>query len=275
MTLLIDSGYKTTFADADVQAYLTKVEEADGQALEYSVAYAINSFVLGCKSDSIWSAIKASCILAGARTLNGALVPLVGTAPTNNNFVAGDYNRKTGLVGNGSNKYLNSNRAGNADPQDSSHLSVQIASLHNPQAATPTDAFGGYLGNGGTSTGATHIGALGGLNGGGANFARSRNSTLITGIGSFPPATGFYGISRNNSTGFTARTGGVNSTLTLNSQAAASENYFVFARNNGSNNPEGYLTGRLSFYSIGESLDLALLDTRVSALMTALGTAIP
>jgi hypothetical protein len=32
---------------------------------------------------------------------------------------------------------------------------------------------------------------------------------------------------------------------------------------------------RLSFYSIGESLDLAKLDTRVSNLMTAIGAAIP
>jgi hypothetical protein len=47
-----------------------------------------------------------------------------GTAPTNFNFVSGDYNRKTGLVGDGSTKYLDSNRAGNADPQNSFHLST-------------------------------------------------------------------------------------------------------------------------------------------------------
>jgi len=32
---------------------------------------------------------------------------------------------------------------------------------------------------------------------------------------------------------------------------------------------------RLAFYSIGESLDLAALDTRVSNLITAIGAAIP
>jgi hypothetical protein len=32
----------------------------------------------------------------------------LGTAPTNNNFVDADYNRETGLVGNGSTKYLDS-----------------------------------------------------------------------------------------------------------------------------------------------------------------------
>jgi hypothetical protein len=95
--------------DADAQAYITAVETADRQALEAGVRTAINDFVVGCKADGIWDAIKASCIMAGARTLTGALVPLKGTAPTNYNFVPGDYNRKTGLVGDGSSKNLNSN----------------------------------------------------------------------------------------------------------------------------------------------------------------------
>jgi hypothetical protein len=113
---------RASATDPDAQAYLQAVEAADGQALEFEVARAIDNFVLGCKADGIWNAIKASCILAGARTRLGALTPLVGTAPTSFNFVDGDYNRKTGLVGDGSTKYLDSNRNNNADPQDSKHL---------------------------------------------------------------------------------------------------------------------------------------------------------
>jgi hypothetical protein len=78
--------------------------------------------VKGCKADGIWDAIKASAILAGARTLDGALQPLVGSAPTNFNFISGDYNRTTGLVGDGATKYLNSNRNNNADPQSDARL---------------------------------------------------------------------------------------------------------------------------------------------------------
>jgi hypothetical protein len=37
----------------------------------------------------------------------------------------------------------------------------------------------------------------------------------------------------------------------------------------------GKSAARLAFYSIGESIDLAKLDTRVSALITAFGAAIP
>lgn len=110
--------------DPDAQTYIDAVEAADTEPLEAEVRRAIVRFVKGCKHDGIWDAIKASCILAGARTLTSALVPLVGTAPTNFNFVSGDYNRKTGLKGNGSNKYLNSNRANNADPQNNNHLSI-------------------------------------------------------------------------------------------------------------------------------------------------------
>lgn len=124
MWLLNPYRFGAALGDPDAQAYITAVETADGQALETVIRDAINAFVVGCKADGIWDAIKACCIMAGARTLAGALVPLKGPAPTSFNFTAGNYNRKTGLVGNASNMYLNSNRNNNADPQDNKHLSV-------------------------------------------------------------------------------------------------------------------------------------------------------
>ena len=75
MTLVLKPGYSF---DSDASTYIDAVETTDGQVLETGVRIAINEFVLGCKQDEIWDAIKASCILAGARTLDGALVPLVG-----------------------------------------------------------------------------------------------------------------------------------------------------------------------------------------------------
>ena len=95
-------------SDPDALAYLAAVAAADGTHVEVGVATAVDDFIKGCKADpsgipgrSNWDAIKASCILCGARTLAGALVPLAGTAPTNNNFLPEDYNRETGLKGNG------------------------------------------------------------------------------------------------------------------------------------------------------------------------------
>ena len=279
MTLVISKGItlRKTWQpmDPDAAAYIAAVEAADTEPLEEKTKIAIDNFVLGCRADGIWNAIKASCILAGARTLTGALVPLVGAAPTNVSFVSGDYNRKTGLVGDGSTKYLDSNRAGNADPQDSAHLSAWVSTIHNPATTTPADSGGAYLGNGGASSGAKHFGRAGGLFPHGPTFARSRNSTVQINIDSNPPPTGFYVMNRSASGSYIMRTGGTNYTLTQASQSPASENHLVFARNNGSNSPQAFNNGRIAFYSIGESLDLALLDARVTDLINAIGAAIP
>jgi hypothetical protein len=262
MTLVWQPGYTTTFADPDVQAYLTAVEAADGQPLEYEVAVAINSFVLGCKLDGLWNAIKASCILAGARTLSGALVPLVGTAPTNYNFVAGDYNRETGLVGNGSTKYLDSNKNNNSLNQNNNSLGVFVNTAESSVAA--------YIGLGtGAITGSNHFGSD---NNSSWIFFRSMSTAAQLPAGA--ASTGFIGMTRDSSSAFTYRRNGQSSIANNTSQTPATGNIYVFGRNvsNALNAPTD---GRLQFYFIGESLDLAALDLRVTALIDDIGAAIP
>jgi hypothetical protein len=249
--------------DADAQAYITAVEAADAQALESAVKTAINDFVVGCKSDGIWAAINASCILAGARTLFGALVPLKGTAPTNFNFVIGDYNRTTGLVG-GSTKRLNTNRNNNADPQNSNHNAVYItvATSANLQAL---------------------IGASDPFNEVGSNVLRITNtsdlrtqsrtgSSVTTTVSSPGPPVGFAGHSRAASGTYTLRGEGVNYSINQVSQATNNRDVAVFARNVAGGNSSSC---RLAFYSIGEAIDLALLDTRVTNLINAYAAVIP
>jgi hypothetical protein len=234
--------------DPDAQAYITAVEAADTQALEVGVKDAINAFVVGCKADGIWSAIKASCILAGARTLAGALVPLVGAAPTNFSFVAGDYNRKTGLVGNGSTKYLDTNRNNNSDPQDSQHLSVHVSILGTSLVLSGLSDS--------AAAGISHIGATN---------VRSRNAAPL----GVAMQTGFNGISRNNSANFQQRVAASTATITQASQPPANQSLALLRSGS------FYGTHRLAFYSIGESLGLALLDARVTALVNAIAAAIP
>lgn len=246
--------------DTDAQAYITAVEAADGQALETAVKDAINTFVVGCKADGIWNAIKASCILAGARTLSGALVPLVGTAPTSFNFVSGDYNRKTGLAGDGSTKHLDSNRNNNADPTNSRHLAVWVSS-----AATIT-LFGGDIGfYGGPGQGNSYIGRAGSM----ANIGSS--STLILTMSS--DVTGLRGVSRNLPDSFVYRASNQDETIIDPSTSPASGNVQVFRGGGDGSGLES--NARLAFYSIGEYLDLALLDARVTDLINAFGAAIP
>lgn len=245
--------------DSSSLAYISAVELADGQALEAGVQDAINNFVVGCKSDGIWSAIKSSCILAGARTLAGALTPLVGTAPTNYNFASGDYDRASGLVGNGSTKYLDSNRGSNADPQNSNHNAVYLTS-----AATGVLAGAGP----GTDAGTNVIVLAAGSPPTGATF-RSRSST-----GTAVTATyaGLVGHSRSASGSYTIRVNSSNTTASVASAAALSENVLIFRRSGGGS--PSYTASRIAFYSIGESLDLALLDSRLVALISAIGNAI-
>jgi len=243
--------------DSDAAVYLNAVAQADGQQLEPAVRKAINDFVVGCKRDNIWNAIKSSCILAGARTLTGALTPLKGTAPTNvnNNFISANYDRKTGLVGDGSSKYLDSNRNCNADPQDSFHMAVFS------QEAIPSGNIA--FGAGGAGTGATQCTA---------SQWRNRNGTadnfLATGTQS-----GLFGLSRSASTEFVGRNNQTSTTFSRTSQTPFNGNLFVYARN--SSGAGVFVTSRLAFYSIGESLNLALLESRISTLITAIGAAIP
>jgi hypothetical protein len=252
MSLSINSDFNGV-TDPDAGRYIAAVEAADGQLLEFAVGKAMNNFIVGCKADGTWDAIKASCILSGARTLTGALVPLAGTAPTNTGFTSGDYNRKTGLVGS-SGKSLDSNRLGTAEPQNSKHAGVYATSA----ATSGAGNFPIYIGQ--TSLPATII------------YREPSNGGLGFRCGTTTPdgfaaggATGLIAVNRSLSTSFTLRASQTTQTFTRTSEAVAGTNFLLFVNSN----------ARLAFYSIGESLDLALLDTRVTTMINAFAAAIP
>jgi len=239
--------------DSDAAAYIAAVETADGQTLETATRVAIHSFVKGCKADGIWPAIKACCILAGARTLTGALIPLAGTAPTNNNFVSSDYDRKTGLVGNGSTKYLAANRTSTDDPQNDSHASIYISTAGSGNR-TSISAFSG--------TDLSEIGFYSGC------IIASRNTdNRASGVDG---TTGFVSFSRSSSASFTALNNSTAYTHNVASNAAQSSAWNVYRRPSGQ---PYYSNQRLAFYSIGTSLSQTLLRDRVNALITAIGAA--
>jgi hypothetical protein len=77
----------------------------------------------------------------------------------------------------------------------------------------------------------------------------------------------FLGASRSSSSSYGYRIGANNYTATVASQTPANANFRVFET-------AGRTNARLAFYSIGESLDLALLRTRVDALIAAIQAAI-
>lgn len=261
--ILNQKGFFGEGFDPDALDYINRVETADGQRLESTVRTAINQFVLGCKADGIWASLVTSCIMAGARTVAGAITPLVGNAPTNNNFVIGDYSRTLGLLGNDSNKYLatgyNNNDTTNF-PQNDSHISCYVS-------ASQTDAAGILVGGINLAnnritlfySSATSIAAR--------NRASTASSATVTPIG-------FQGSARNNSSNFSRRftsSGGISDAIfTIASGAPVSDLIGVFAAGNGTN----FSNARMSFYSLGKSLTLSSLDSRVTTLINTLARVI-
>lgn len=239
--------------DPDAQAWVNNVYSA-GSTVNAAVARAVNDFVVGCKTDGIWSAIKAACILCGADTLAGALIPLVGAAPTNFSFVSTDYNRLTGLAGNGSTKYLNVNRGNAVDPQNSKHISYFTSSAGNATRRVFSSTWN--------------------LNGGseitrGTTYSTRINAAYTANVGdvTVPATAHFIGASRGDAANVTLRVSGSSITLPQDSMTPDASNMLLFF------DTISYSNARIAFYSIGESLDLALLDARVSALVAAIGAA--
>lgn len=252
------------FYDPDALSYFKAVETADGQDLEGGVKAAINTFIIGCKSDGIWPKIVACCILAGARTVAGSLIPLRGIAPTNNNFVGGDYNRKTGLIGNDSNKYLatgyNNNDTTNF-PTNDTHMACYVSQGQ-------TDSAGTLVG------GVNSIGARLSFHYNTPTNIQVRNRATTTSSISLAPL-GFQCTSRDNSTTFLRRfttiAGVSDATVGAISGVPASDPYGVLAAGNGTQ----FSNARISFYSFGKSLPIINFDLRVSTLIQNISAAIP
>jgi hypothetical protein len=250
--------------DSDVRAFIAAVEFADQQPLEQAVKDAYRDFIVGCKTDGVWDAIKASCILMGARTLLGALVPLKGPAPTNNGpFVSGDYDRKTGLLSNGTTKYIDTNFNRLSVGQDDCHAAAFVS-------VAGTASFGRLIGcgdqNSGSGTGETRILRRDNTTDTVLSHGRGANTIVNTG-----GLINFAGVNRSQSASYSYRVNGVANTVSDVSQTRQNLNFHFFQ-----GNPiTGGLNARAVFYSFGETLDLALLDSRASALYTAIGAAIP
>jgi len=253
---------KNRLFDPDARDYILRVEAADGQRLESQVRGAINAFVLGCKADGIWTSLVSSCIMAGARTVAGAITPMVGNAPTNNNFVSGDYSRTLGLLGDSSTKSLTTAYNNTDLPTDNDHISCYVT-----QAPTVGVLYKLYIGTASGIGGRLYMG----LNTAGLFNIKNRTLSgagISTGEGN---TTGFKGHSRNSSTNTIIRSSQTNTTNTTASTTLFSATIGVFA-----SGPfiGQYSDARMSFYSLGTNIDLALLDARITTLMNTLARVI-
>jgi hypothetical protein len=251
----------------ETTAYVAAVEAQDGQALESTVVAAIDAFITGCKADGVWNAIKAACILAGARTLNGALVPLVGPAPKGSNFVSGDYNRKTGLKGDGLAKRL--------DTQYKISGSLTGQDLHLGVVGSEALNTGRPLGVYRTGVYTRHYLPIDGI------LSAWGSSTSVTTL-----AAGHY-ISTRLTAGPPSRYLNGSFNVTLNTDNSQPSDWTVTAfvghgsTTGVSTEPEqffGYSSARLQMYHIGDgltALQVSNFSNRVTTLINAIGAAIP
>jgi len=252
---------RATF-DPDAAAYLAAVEAADGQALETPVKRAVDAFFRDTKAAGVFDALEACCILAGARTLAGALVPVVGDAPTNfaDGFASGDYSRTAGLTGDGATTYLDSGYAIPGGNQDNCHLCVYGSDLDAGSLAGTDVAFSSrrlLIYSDPTQT----------------IVSINNGNVVLSGAGS--TTQGFIGGSRSSSSAYTARANGANYSPSQTSTLVSGLSVYIYGVNRANALQGGVAAAaRFTFYSIGTAVDLEALDTAVTNLITAIGEAL-
>jgi hypothetical protein len=242
-------------ASAETLAYIAAVEAADGAQLEPAVLAAIVPFAnwripLG----------GACCILAGARTLAGALVPLVGPAPTGVNLVAGDYNRQR-IMPDGSTKSIAFNYDNDTPAQNSRHIFCWAHASY-----TPIGAFRFIVGTQSVASGHSGVGYDS------ANRIRaiSSGAGLMALVTTNPLPAGGLGAFRSGADDGAHVIGSVVTPVAGNPSAApAAAGYSLWgAGSNGAAVPA-------SLYSAGAYIDPAELTSRTAALVSALAAALP
>lgn len=258
--------------DPDAANYIARVEAQDGQPLEESTRLAYDTFFKGLKADGNFDKLKSACILAGARSLAGALLPLTTAmaSPTNFNFVSGDRSRALGLKGNGTNKYLDLNRQSSADPQDSYH---QLAWVSEIAAIAGAYTPGVVIASGfGATAQASHLIVTAASGASIAHRNKSTNVSITAGTG----ALGVYGNSRASTTQFSyIGPSGNEAVLAHTASTVLSRKTFLFGRNEsdtGDNAPTSFGTNRVLFYSVGENINLSNVRSRLIPLAAALST---
>lgn len=247
----------------EVATYLDNIRAAGGSITMGSLM-SIDRFVRDCKLGGFWDKFQEVMPIAGA-DLTSALIKLkyVTTAgmTAGGGLVAGDYTEATGVAGNGTTKFINSNFS-------ASNLAVTgQMSAYLREQETATAAWMGV------NDAASHAFRLGSTTGSNANsfWGGVANSAIMPAN----PTPGFYLSQRVSATDLQLYRNGVsqNTNATNTVPVAPALNIYLLARND--NAAVATTTAKkLSFFSIGAVLtatEIPLFYTAVQNLQTALG----
>lgn len=175
--------------DSDAIAYLAKLEAVEG-SLENSVAKAFEELILGHKEDGDWDKINLILPMIATKTVLGSLVTIKGNNVIPYNVTSSNYNRRKGILGNGTNLYIDLNYPSNTDPQDNFFRSAYVSEN------LAQNITAGIVLASGFSTNGTQIYVYNTL-----NRSRAKGSAASS-YSNEASKAGFYGINRNNATNY-------------------------------------------------------------------------
>jgi hypothetical protein len=249
-----------------VLRYIERVQAADGQPLEPAVMRAVAELVRGCKADGYFPQLAAGqlILLAGPRTLHGIMQPVVGVAPSNENFVSADYDRKLGITPTTNTKRIALNRNNNSDPPNDRHIYTRMTNV-----ATGT-GFRNYVGTEAGSAGLTWVRATGADLWQGAAYSSA--SSAATGGAVVDGSSGAVGAWRTPASGASWTLLRPGSSIEFTAAVLAdqlSDPYFI------NSSTSTLSAGTYAAISSGPGFDITLLDARIATYMDRLAAALP
>jgi len=243
---------------AEAQNYFDRLDTA-GDTTYTAYKQPLANYIDGLVTlgGAYWDDMLSAASFVGVG-IQGVTVPLRDgmTSITNNNFVAGDLDQLTGLLGDASTKYIDTGLIGTDLSQDDASISSYITS------ADSRIATWFPIGNSTSGVaGAMHILAKSGST---IDVRCHSGTKFVVDTVDTRTWTGFNGISRDNSANFDWDINGSSGTI-VNSSAAPgnTEAISVFASSS------LFLTSaRLATYHAGPALDLATLEGLQDTLIT-------
>lgn len=238
--------------DPDALLYIAKVERADNAALESGVKEAINNFVVACKDTKIWEKLGLVTIMAGARSITGAITTLIGPVSTliNTNFTLSDYSRKDGFTGNGVDKYLTTGTYWwNAESLNDYHIAVNAPYVEQTGTATSQPLWG----EGGTIY---------------DQLTTYRASSRSTTLNTVAISSGFILIGRESSSTYYLREGKATTNYTVTSVNASAETIRIFRTSSIQSKHT------MNFISSGQAVPVLTYENLITTLLTDIGRAV-
>ncbi|MFN7630005.1 MAG: hypothetical protein ACK5R2_01780 [Cyanobacteriota bacterium] len=273
--LLLQAATRFTVAQATggslVDNYIARVEAKDGQALEAGVKTELTTLFAGFETDGVTSLIQNGMyhLWGVARTIEGSREPLVAgpTLPTIVGSFASNRDRKLGINGFSTTRYVNSNRAVNADAQNSHH---NIAIVRH--TANFSGVPGGARTSGGSDAGGRYLFHD-------ATTFRTTSCNLQDALDSYPytatlNAYHALGFTRQSSTSYTILAGTNTFSHTRSSTTPITAAMYIGALNRGGASVElpfnGYVTA--TGYGAGcTATQLVSIRGRLVTFLNAIG----